>query len=261
VHDHTLVGHTFCSVAYIYRHKYVGEMGKLMKRVWWQFREMLNLVFQVVCPLCQRGTAQAICQDCQKQIQRCQLAKPDQLQIGRPPVFAWGQYGGTLKQAIAALKYNNHPELAYPLAHWMGTAWLQAVPTSASPAIVVPIPMYAEKQRQRGFNQADLLAEGFCQITRLPLEVRGLERIQETKAQFTLASAMEREQNLEQAFRLGNPFLQRPPSRPVLLLDDIYTTGATVRSAIQTLRRHGIRVEGIVVLARAGMNRDRKGHQ
>ncbi|UBF25345.1 hypothetical protein K9N68_27645 [Kovacikia minuta CCNUW1] len=113
----------------------------------------------------------------------------------------------------------------------------------------MPIPLHASRQKQRGFNQADLLAKHFCELTRLPLENRGLERSQETIAQFKL-SATEREQNLADAFQIGRAFLQKAPSTPVLLLDDIYTTGATVKSATQILRRRGIRVYGVIVVAR-----------
>jgi ComF family protein len=168
--------------------------------------------------------------------------------VDQLPIFAWGRYGGSLKQAIAALKYENQPQLADLLGLWMGNAWNRAYPL-LNPAIVVPIPMHTSKQRERGFNQAVLLARAFCQTTRLPLKVQGLERQRATAAQFKL-SATERQQNLKEAFCLGRALLKQHSSQPILLLDDIYTTGATAQAAAATLRAHGFQVQGIVVLAR-----------
>lgn len=157
-------------------------------------------------------------------------------------------YSGALKQAIAALKYENQPQLADLLGLWMGNAWNRAYPL-LNPAIVVPIPMHVSKQQERGFNQAVLLARAFCQTTHLPLKEHGLERQRMTEAQFKL-SPTERQQNLKDAFCLGRSLLKRRPSQPILLLDDIYTTGATAQAAAAALRAHGFQVQGIVVLAR-----------
>jgi ComF family protein len=145
------------------------------------------------------------------------------------------------------MKYEGNPDLAEILGMWMAESWRSA--NASLDGIIVPIPMHLSKKRQRGFNQAELLAQHFCRITQLPIAVNGLNRDRATEAQFKLSSA-EREQNLAEAFSIGKPFLQKPPSRPVWLLDDIYTTGATAISAAQTLRQHGIRVQGMIVLAR-----------
>lgn len=208
---------------------------------------LLNLFLESNCPLCQRPTSEEFCQDCARQLQRCQLPYPSYLSPEKLPIFAWGVYGGTLKRAIAALKYENQPQLARPLGYWLAQAWLSSKLTSKT-LIVVPIPLAANKFHQRGYNQAALLAQSFCEITGLHLQQLGLERMRETKAQFGL-SATEREQNLATAFQLGSRFRRQPPNKPVLLLDDIYTTGATIRSATRTLQASGISVYGVVTLA------------
>jgi ComF family protein len=165
------------------------------------------------------------------------------------PVVAWRSYQGALKQAIAALKYNGNLRLAMPLGHALGQHW-QASPISTRyPPIVVPIPLHPEKLQARGFNQAELLAIPFCQQTGLKYVPQGLIRQRATIPQFTLGLA-EREQNLAGAFALGSAFCRSFPKRPVLLLDDIYTTGTTVRTAAAELRRHRISVCGVVALAR-----------
>ena len=220
------------------------------------FKNSLNLFLYSTCPLCGRSAAQDFCQDCQQQIQHCRLTNPTQFWRGRSPVFSWGLYEGALKRAITALKYNNQPQLAHPLGQWLAQAWLASrqarratVPTAAFPKlIVIPIPLHQTRQQQRGYNQAALLAREFCDFTGLPLRCYGLERTRQTQAQFSL-SITDREQNLAQAFCLGNDFLQTHPAYPVLLLDDIYTTGATARAATQALQQSGIEVYGLVTVA------------
>ena len=218
-------------------------------------RSILDLWLESPCRLCQRSTATVLCQNCQQRLQHCQLAPSRQLSCHQGvTVFAWGAYQGSLKRAIAALKYSRQPELAEPLGHALGQAWLTS-PLAARPAgsrqpLVIPIPLHASKMQQRGYNQALLLAEHFCRTARLPLERYGLKRIRATEAQFGL-SATARSQNLAQAFQVEPEFLKIGRHRPVLLLDDIYTTGATIQAAKQVLQQQGISVLGTVAIARS----------
>ncbi|MBD2123364.1 ComF family protein [Trichocoleus sp. FACHB-262] len=217
----------------------------------------LNVILESPCPLCQRSTAATFCLDCDRQLQRCALPAPAAQWQGQLPVFAWGKYGGTLKRVLAGLKYDYHPQVAQPLGQWLGQAWLKqgpkhlVHPTSAAPLpVVVPIPLHTAKLKQRGYNQAELLAQSFCEQTGLSLQRQGLVRIRATEAQFGL-SQVAREQNLAAAFALNQSVWRGSRDRPVLLLDDIYTTGATVQSAAQTLRSQGIKVCGIIAIAQA----------
>ncbi|MBD2412133.1 alpha-L-fucosidase [Nostoc calcicola FACHB-389] len=212
------------------------------------FTTLLNLFLQSHCPLCQRSTSQEICHNCTKQLQKCQRQDRISLWQEQLPVFVWGQYGGPVKRAMAALKYENQPQIARPLGQWLGESWLLNSPRRDSQTVVVPIPLHASKQRQRKYNQAALIGQSFCEITGLKLKLNGLTRVRQTEAQFGL-SVSGREQNLSKAFAVGQDFRHSPPNVPVLLVDDIYTTGATARSAVQTLREYGIVVLGLVAVA------------
>ena len=217
----------------------------------------LNLFLETPCPLCQRSTPELFCQACQQQLQRCRLTQPVQTGQQSLPVFAWGSYSGVLKRSLACLKYDAQPQIARPLGHWLAQAWLAAdglattptAKTQRSRPVVVPIPLHSAKQQQRGYNQAALLAEAFSALTGLPLQAQGLQRVRTTEAQFGLSQTA-RAENLVDAFAVG-PALRRLSSQPVLLLDDIYTTGATARSAAQALRSRGIEVIGMVAVAQA----------
>lgn len=212
-------------------------------------KSLLSLFVQSNCPLCDRATPELLCPSCAKQLQRMQRPNPSQSWQGELPWLAWGVYGGILKRAIAALKYENHPELAQPLGFYLGKVWLESpFSPQLQKVTVVPIPMHANKLKQRGFNQAELIGRSFCQYTGLTLQPLGLERQKETEAMFGL-KASDRAVNVSGAFSLGKTFQKRLPKTPVLLIDDIYTTGATVNSAAQTLRQHGIKAIGVVAVA------------
>lgn len=211
----------------------------------------LDLLLEANCPLCDRSTGKELCSDCQRQVQRCQLANQAECWQAPLPVFAWGTYGGALKRSIAALKYNNQPQLAHLLGYWLAQAWLSASVSQTRALIVVPIPMHPTKQRERGFNQAELIARSFCQRTGLPIQVQGLARIRATEAQFSL-SATARAQNLSGAFQVGKVLTHQSTSKAILLIDDIYTTGATAQAAVQALKQHHIPVYGLVAVAKSG---------
>lgn len=211
-------------------------------------RSFLNLFLKSECPLCQRSSPGEFCSYCLRQLQRCQLADPAQFWHSQRRVFVWGEYGGALKRAIAAFKYQNNPQMGKPLGRWLAQAWLSFPELAIDNLTVVPIPMNREKLKKRGFNQAEILAESFCELTGLPLQRQGLERLKDTKPLFEL-SLQQRQAEMKDALILGKDFRRRLPRDRVLLVDDIYTSGTTVREAINTLKQSGISVYGTVVLA------------
>ncbi|MBW3586615.1 MAG: ComF family protein [Cyanobacteria bacterium 0813] len=219
------------------------------KRKWTGLvKSFLNLFLKSNCPLCQRPAAGEFCLYCHKQLQRCQLTDPGRFWHSQQRVFVWGEYGGALKRAIAALKYDGNPQLAKPLGGWLAEAWLNFPELAIDNLTVVPIPMHKEKVKERGFNQAELLAESFCELTGLPLQRHGLDRVKNTQALFAL-TPQQRQAEMKNALSLGKDFTRRRPRDRVLLVDDIYTSGTTVKSAIQILEESGISVYGTVALA------------
>lgn len=210
----------------------------------------LNLFLHSHCPLCQKpASAGEFCLYCARQLHNCHNPNPTALWQEPISVFGWGIYGGPLKRAIAMMKYENQRQIARPLGQWLGEAWLSNFSGYQSQPLVVPIPLHSSKQKQRGYNQAALIAKSFCQITGLKLKLNVLVRARATEAQFGL-SISERENNLAEAFAV-NPELHSRLKVPVLLIDDIYTTGATAKSAIQTLHNCRINVLGLAAVATA----------
>jgi ComF family protein len=210
---------------------------------------ILSLFLKPNCVLCERPGDQEICSSCQKQLQQYRINHDTQGWLQDPPLFSWGVYEGTLKRAIASLKYDKKGQLGELLGFWLGKAWQNSSVGSKYPKLtVLPIPLHSEKLKSRGFNQAELIAQGFCRFTGYPLQAKGLMRVKATDALFGL-TPQQRQQQLDQAFIVGQNWQRKPPQFPVLLLDDIYTTGTTVREAIRVLQQQKIKVVGVVVLA------------
>ncbi len=164
-------------------------------------------------------------------------------------VFTWRQYQGVLKQALALLKYGNQAELGIWLGLQLGNYWrTRHTNPPFQQATVIPIPLHYRRQQQRGYNQAALIAKGFCRATGLSYADHSLIRTKETHAMHSLG-IRERQDNLNGAFQLG-PKLP-PTSKPILLIDDIYTTGSTALTATSVLRKAGYTVPAIMTVARA----------
>ncbi len=209
-------------------------------------QQALNLFLKANCPLCDRTAEQTLCRYCLRQLQDCQLPQPDRYWQGDLPLFAWGKYEGTVKQAIGKLKYNGYTSIADLYGELLAQSWQQSALTLPTKLIVVPIPLHPEKLAARGFNQAEAIARRFCQVTGNRLDL-SLHRTRATVAQFGLSKAA-RQANVSDVFALA-PHATLTPSSTVLLIDDIYTTGATVRSATDVLRSRQINVCGVAVVA------------
>ena len=222
---------------------------KILKFIWKKIlKPFLNIFLKPNCPLCQRSADRELCQYCEKQVWRCQFPNGGEIFPGKVPVFIWGQYKDTLKRAIAAMKYEDNPQIARPLGYWLADGWLASSVATLDKVVVVPIPMHKKKQRERGFNQAELLANSFCEATGLQIRRNALARVKQTQALFGLSRG-ERLETVKDAFVVGKDLRKRRPRVSVLLVDDIYTTGATVNSAIEVLQKGGIRVVGVLAIA------------
>jgi ComF family protein len=206
---------------------------------------VLNLFLKPNCPLCDRAATVVFCQYCQRQIQECQLTKPGQYWQGDLPLFAWGNYEGSIKRSIAKLKYDGCRSIADFYGEFLAASWQKFAPPAPTKLIVLPVPLHPDKLASRGFNQAELIARKFCLITGAKLDL-SLQRTRSTVAQFGLSKSARRE-NVEGAFALINSALK--PNDNILIVDDIYTTGSTVREIANVLRSRQINVCGVAVVA------------
>jgi len=144
------------------------------------------------------------------------------------------RYGGAIAEAIVRFKYQRRGDLARPL----GALMLRAVPHLRHLEIdlVVPVPLHPSRLAERGFNQAALLARPLAHALGIPLLARGLDRTRDTPRQATLDRAL-RLENVAAAFVAPNP--KKVSARRILLVDDVRTTGATLRACAAALRKAG----------------------
>lgn len=213
------------------------------------WKSFLSLWLKFPCQLCQRTAEDVVCQYCQQKLESCRLNDSQVFWQGDLPVFAWGRYEGELKRAIATLKYNNKPEIGVLLGRWLAKTWqIHNTISPSSKITIVPIPLHRKKLQTRGFNQALSIAKGFCQETGHYLEPEALIRVKETEAMFSL-NPKQRKQNLQNAFAISKNWQNSPKSTSILLVDDIYTTGTTIKEAARILHQKNIDVLGAVVIA------------
>ena len=215
-------------------------------------QQLLSVFLESKCLFCDCTSGASICQYCWAKLSNCEFEKSDRTLWWRSlSTFAWGKYDGQLKRAIAQMKYNNHPEIAIVLGKLLAEAWLESDLIKYPKVSVIPIPLHRHKMNERGFNQAEKIAQGFCQSTGYALSSQALIRVKDTQAMFDL-NPEARIKNLEGAFNLG----KKLPQHPVLLLDDIYTMGTTIKESARVLRQHNIKVIGSIVAAKTSNSRN-----
>jgi len=160
---------------------------------------------------------------------------------------AWGAYEGSLQESIHRWKYEGKTYLTPFFADWMAEG-LNRYWEPNSFDLLIPVPLHRQRLRERGFNQALLLVKEISFRTGTPYRKTILQKKKPTIPQVTL-SGPEREKGLRGAFHvIGGEELT---GKSVLLVDDVYTTGATVNECSKMLRRGGAKRVDVLTLAHA----------
>ena len=139
-----------------------------------------------------------------------------------------------------ALKFQERPGLARAL----GETLARALPPEARPDLVLEVPLHRTRRRERGYNQAALLADALATTLAVPRWPGALIRVRATRAQARLGAAARRA-NLAGAFRLAQP--KALAGRSVLIVDDVLTTGATLEACLAPLEAAGARAKGLAL--------------
>jgi ComF family protein len=177
--------------------------------------------------------------------------------ITRPPHFvqarAWACYPREeseehpLRQAVQKFKYGRKVSLGKPLGRVMARGCREFL-AACEADLIIPVPLHPQRLRWRGFNQSALLARQISRIYAVPMDPFLLRRIKETPAQ-TQLNEEERRRNVRGAFALAAGGAIE--NKSVLLIDDVYTSGATVNECSRTLRKSGAEQVFVLTLARA----------
>lgn len=158
---------------------------------------------------------------------------------------AVGVYEGALRAAVLALK--REPHVGGRLARLLFEAQLR--PPLDSATRVLPVPLHPERERERSFNQAALLARAVAVRAGLPCDEWSLVRATHTERHRAGMDARARRESVEDAFRVARPRLVE--GERVLVVDDVFTTGATVSECARALREAGAAEVFVLTVARA----------
>ncbi len=227
---------------------------------------VLNILFPEICPLCEGRSdshcTAPLCSSCWESISpyegpRCQkcarpLISDASLTCGecakKEPAFtsaaSYGLYEGALKKAINLLKYYGIKRLAKPLAEFVTERGVPEVDA------VVPVPLHLNRLKQREYNHSALIAHIIAKRGRSRLLLDCLIKTEDTAPQVGL-SLKERVKNIRNAFEVSSNSVT---GKDILLFDDVYTTGATVRECSRVLKKAG--AEKIFVMALAHGTQD-----
>jgi competence protein ComFC len=227
--------------------------SRFAHRINWLQSVLLDFVFPPQCVAC-RAYGALLCASCAQRVQPvglticecCGRPQPttvvqctqcrQQLRLSIRSLRIAALHTSPLREAIHAFKYGQQPELAAPLARYLVATIQASTWQSTLHRIegVVPVPLSRERREERGYNQAELLASAFCYSVQLPLCSAWLVRQRATQSQVGL-NAVERQHNVAGAFVAARAVT----GKELLLIDDVYTTGATMQACAEALLNAG----------------------
>lgn len=216
----------------------------------------LDLFYPRRCPVCDKAVkpfGSLICEECVPKIkyvrapycQKCgkelkdtravfchDCARREHVYDSGMALFAYK----SVSDSIYRFKYRGRQEYAAYYGERMARVLGKRI-LSLRPDALVPVPIHREKKRQRGYNQAEVLARELGGLLHIPVETKLIKRVRKTKPMKDL-SAQERQNNLKRAFKICKNDVKL---NTIIIIDDIYTTGSTIDAIAQELRLAGIK--------------------
>ena len=158
-------------------------------------------------------------------------------------------YEEPIRNMILSLKYNSNGYIAKALAPYIAAVYLKQIkPKCDQPPLIIPVPLHRSRQRERGYNQSAVLAKEVADYLNLPVLTNVLIRNKKTIIQKHMDTAT-RMKNMQGAFIIDQSGKSRIFNQNILILDDVYTTGATTNECATVLRANGARNIFILTIA------------
>ena len=221
---------------------------------------ILELMFPKVCTICGISllhSQQFICSECaQNRFEKAVSTKLDKINL---PESVLGRYalwqfdkGGFLQDLLHKLKYHRLTGVGEDLGLILGNALKKVeMLESFNPeeTLILPVPLHDKKRRIRGFNQAYFIAKGISLSFGCDIIGKGVvERVKNTKTQ-TGFSLVKRRENIADAFNLAQP--EKVAGKNIIIVDDVFTTGATAFELVTELEKGALRKIFIATVAQA----------
>ncbi len=213
--------------------------------------QLLDLLLPPSCPGC-GAEGELLCPPCRLPLTR-RFDEPPGVPVGLPATMPDGvvqlewcaAFTGSVRAALHSLKYEGIRRLAEPLGDALAERWRRA---GVGGEILVPVPLHPDKRRERGYNQAYLLAAACARSLGLPV-FEALGRREATEAQHLL-DRRARARNVGEAFSMLGGLERAVGGRWVVLVDDVVTTGATVAACAAALDAAGALAVSALAVAR-----------
>jgi len=237
-------------------------MFSFLNKVW---KFVLDILFPPVCLNCQKyliKNQNPICEECLNKIHLnntlfcpvCQARLPENKKIChfdcKYLLGAAGNYNDpVLQNLIQAFKYKSVKTLAPALTDLL-IKYIESLnpKLNLGNPIIVPIPLYFRREKERGFNQSKLLAKNLAEKLNLEFS-EPLRRIKPTQSQAQLKDNEKRAENVKDCFKIVNPEIIK--DRNIVLIDDVFTSGATINEAVKILKQNNTKKILALVLAKA----------
>ncbi len=199
--------------------------------------KIAGLLYKKRCYFCGKsGDNSVMCKNCYEKTEFLPYKKFKT--VNNVDVYCAAVYKNDIKKLIRGLKYHNQRELAYFQAKIMYDYW-KNLRISEKEFLLVPVPLFPKREKHRKYNHMVLVAKEFEKLTqdKCRTEEHLIKRIKNTKPQYKL-TRKEREENLKNAFETVAGF-EVYKNKSILIIDDIFTTGVTLKEMIKTLQNNG----------------------
>ena len=225
--------------------------------------DFADLLFPTVCLGCSEalnGSDTILCVNCRLNLPETNQHKEpyDRTLLnkfaGKVPIkflasYVYFKKGGIVQKVIHQIKFKGKKEAAKELAAWYGHQLKNECLQLQEIDLVLGVPLYKTRQQQRGYNQADWIADGFAESLAVPVQTGVLTRTHFKTSQ-TNKNRLERWENVKTVFTVTQPDVVS--GKHILLVDDVLTTGATLEACAVELLKAGCKAVSVVTLAVAG---------
>lgn len=218
-----------------------------------------EILFPPLCLNCQKASKNDLCPDCFSGIRlntslfcpACGLRLANNKKVCHKDspylLAAAADYGNdSVRTLLKLFKFKKWQRLQKPLGEIL-SSYLQTLNLQLTNCVVIPIPLHEDREKERGFNQAKLIAQIAADFYKLDL-IEPIQRIKNTKTQSLAKNREERVKNIAGCFLLTHPELVE--GRNILLVDDVHTSGATISEAAKTLKFAGAKKIIALVIAK-----------